>query len=144
MSVSFPGEEEGEKRQSNCFTAQNMTSFMHWALPILWEGRRKRKRRRKVDLLNHKYACVCAQLLQLCPTLCDPINCSPPGIFVHGILQARILEQVVISYSRGQNLVRPRDWTCVSCIAGRFFTAESLGKPKPKSHLAKSNKTIDQ
>ena len=37
-------------------------------------------------------ACVYAQSLQLCPTLCDPIDCSPPGSFVHGIYQARILE----------------------------------------------------
>ena len=36
--------------------------------------------------------CVCAKLLQLCPTLCDPVDCSPPGSSVHGILQARILE----------------------------------------------------
>ena len=35
---------------------------------------------------------------QLCPTLCDPIDCSPPGSSVHGIFQARILEWVAISY----------------------------------------------
>ena len=48
-------------------------------------------------LFFHKYyspACVCAQSLQLCPTLCDPIDCSPPGSSVHGILQVRILERV--------------------------------------------------
>ena len=37
---------------------------------------------------------------QLCPTLCDPMSCSPPGSSVHGISQASILEWVVISYSR--------------------------------------------
>ena len=46
---------------------------------------------------------VCAQLLQLCPTLCDPMDCSPPGSSVQEILQARILEWVAISYSRGSS-----------------------------------------
>ena len=44
-----------------------------------------------------------AQSLQSCPTLCDPMNCSPPGSSVHGILQASILEWVAISFSRGSS-----------------------------------------
>ena len=52
---------------------------------------------------------------QLCLTLCDPMDCSPPGSSVHGILQARILEWVPISSSRGSS--RPRNWTPVSCIS---------------------------
>ena len=52
--------------------------------------------------------------------LCDPGDCSPPGSSVHGILQARILEWVAISFSRGSS--RPRDQTQVSHIAGRCFT----------------------
>ena len=40
---------------------------------------------------------------QWCLTLCDPMDCSPPGSFVHGILQARILEWVAISFSRGSS-----------------------------------------
>ena len=42
-----------------------------------------------------------AKLLQLCPALCDPIDCSLPGSSVHGILQARILEWVTMPFSRG-------------------------------------------
>ena len=57
---------------------------------------------------------------QLYPTLYDPVNCSPPGSSVHGILQALILEWVAIPFSRGSSW--PRDQTQVSCIAGRFFT----------------------
>ena len=49
-----------------------------------------------------------------------PVDCSPPGSAVPGILQARILEWVPISPSRGSS--RPRDQTHVSCIAERFFT----------------------
>ena len=54
-----------------------------------------------------------------CPTLCNPMDYSPPGSSVHGIFQARILESVVISFSRGSS--PPRDWTWVSCIAGEKF-----------------------
>ena len=56
----------------------------------------------------------------------DPTDCSPPGSSIHGILQARILEWVAIPFSRGSS--RPRNWTCISCIAGRFFTTEPPGK----------------
>ena len=72
---------------------------------------------------------VCAQQLQSCPTLCDPMDCSPPGSSAHGILQARILEWVAMPTSRESS--RPRDGTgisCVSFIAGRFFTTELPGK----------------
>ena len=44
-------------------------------------------------------ACVCAKLLQSCPTLCNPMDCSPPGSSVHGILQARILEWIAMPSS---------------------------------------------
>ena len=60
---------------------------------------------------------------QLCPTLCDSMDYT-----VHGILQAGILEWVTIPFSRGS--FQPRDRTQVSCIAGGFFTSQSLGKPK--------------
>ena len=42
--------------------------------------------------------CMRAKSLQLCPTLCDPMDCSLPGSSVHGILQARVLEWVAISF----------------------------------------------
>ena len=57
---------------------------------------------------------VAAKSLQSCLTLCDPIDGSPPGSSVPGILQAKILEQVAISYSRGS--FWPRDRTCISCV----------------------------
>ena len=60
---------------------------------------------------------------QLCLTLCDPLDYSPPGSdsFVHGILQAKILEWVAIPFSKRSS--RPRDQIYVSYVAGRFFTA---------------------
>ena len=61
-----------------------------------------------------------SEVTQLCPTLCDPMDCSLPGSSVHGISQARVLEWVAISFSRGPS--RPRDRTQVSRIVGRRFT----------------------
>ena len=56
-----------------------------------------------------------------CLTLCDSMDCSPPGSSVHGILQARTLEWFATPFSRG--LSQPRDQTWVSRIVGRSFTA---------------------
>ena len=59
--------------------------------------------------------CMCAKLFQLsCLALCDPMDRSPPGSSVHGILQARILEWVGIPFSRGSS--QPSDRTCVSSL----------------------------
>ena len=59
------------------------------------------------------------EVAQSCPTLCDPVDCNLLGFSIHGIFQARILEWVTISFSRGSS--RPRDWTWVSRIGGRHF-----------------------
>ena len=55
---------------------------------------------------------VCAPL---CPTLCNPMDCSPPGSSTHGFSQAWILEWVAISYSRESSW--PKDWTHISCVS---------------------------
>ena len=67
----------------------------------------------------NKQRCI-SEVTQSCPTLCDPMDCSLPGSSVHGIFQARVLEWVAISSSRGSS--QPRDRTWVSCIVGRRFT----------------------
>ena len=59
-----------------------------------------------------KCVCVCVHA-QLCLTLCNPMNCSLLGYSVHMILQAGILEWIVIPFSRACS--QPRDWTCLSC-----------------------------
>ena len=63
-----------------------------------------------------KNVCVCCLYVvtKSCPTLCDPMGCSLPGSSVHRILQARVLEWVATSYSRGSS--RPRDRNSVSCV----------------------------
>ena len=80
--------------------------------------------------LGERFSSTCFRLIPLkrggglvtesCPTLCDPKDCSLSGSSVHRILQARILEWVAISFSRGSS--RPRDRTCVSHIASGLFT----------------------
>ena len=60
------------------------------------------------------------KVAQSCPTLCDPMDHSPPSSSVHGILQARMLEWVAVPFFTGSS--QPRDQTHVSCIAGGFFT----------------------
>ena len=69
---------------------------------------------------------VKVKVAQLCPTLCHRVDCSLPGSFVHGIPQARILEWVAISFSRGS--FQPRDQTQVCLITGRFFTVWATRK----------------
>ena len=66
-------------------------------------------------------------VVQSCLTLCDLVDCSPPGSPVLRIFQARILEWVAISFSRGSSW--PRDQTWVSWIVGGFLTTEPPGKP---------------
>ena len=64
---------------------------------------------------------------KLCPTVCDSMDYGPPGFSVHGISQARILEQVAIFFSRGSS--QPRDRACISCIAAGFFFVEPCENP---------------
>ena len=68
----------------------------------------------------HMLVKKCKRQSLSCIWLCDPVDCSPPGSSVHGILQARILEWVAVPFSRGSSWTR--GWTQVSCIAGEFFT----------------------
>ena len=79
---------------------------------------------------------------QSCPTLCDPMDCSLPDSFVHGILQARILEWDAISFSRESS--QPRDWTEVSLIVGRLFTDWATREHQKKNNLGGLVKSRDQ
>ena len=60
-----------------------------------------------------------SEVAQSSPTLCDPMDCSLPGSSLRGILQARILQWVAISFSRGSSQHRNRTW--VSPTAGRPY-----------------------
>ena len=75
--------------------------------------------RTEVVKMAFNFVCVYVLAAQLCLTLCNIVDCSPPDSSVHEILQARILELVAVSYSRGSSHPRDRNW--VSCIAGKLY-----------------------
>ena len=84
-------------------------------------------------------ACMHAKSLQSCPTLCNTMDCSLPGSSVHGILQTKILERIVMPFSRGSSW--PEDHTHISCgfcitvkILYHWVTGEAQNAGKvPKS-----------
>ena len=89
-----------------------------------------------------KKAAAAAKSPQSCPTLCDPIDGSPPGSSVHGISQTRILEWVALSFSRGSSW--SRDKTCVSCIGREILYHWDTGKlfQESYSHIWRLYRTI--
>ena len=86
---------------------------------------------RAVSIFTHTHTrvCVCS-VIQSCPTLCDPLDCSPPGSSVLGISQARILEWLAISFSRGSSQLRDQIRVfCIFCIAGDTLPLSHRGSP---------------
>ena len=78
----------------------------------------------------------------MCPTLCDPMDCSPPGSSVHGIFQARILKWVAISFCRGSS--RSRDQTCISWVSclGRQIITEPGKQIQQRNTISQGKKKI--
>ena len=75
--------------------------------------------------------CRCAKSSQSCPTVCNCMDCNPPGFSAHRILQARILEWVAMPFSRGSS--QPVDWTWDSCVS--YVGRDSLPQvPAGKPH----------
>ena len=81
-----------------------------------------------------------SEVAQSCLILWDPMDCSPPGSYIHGIFQARIQEWVAISFSRRSS--RPRDWTQVSLIVGRCFTIWATREQKTKTKSKHTQKAF--
>ena len=84
--------------------------------------------------------CVCAQL---CPTLCNPLNCNLPGFSVHGISQTRILEWNTISSSRGSSRARHLNQHIFEspASAARFFTPAPPREPRILKYFTSKEKT---
>ena len=78
------------------------------------------------------YMHVCVLLLQQCPSLCNPMDYNPPGSFIHGILQAGILEWVAGPSSRGSS--RPRDQTCISSVQFSHSVVSNSLRPHESQH----------
>ena len=90
-----------------------------------------------MERMQHREVTVCRTVVSVygcmlshVRLLCDPMNCRLPNSFVPRIFQARILERVAISSSRGSSW--PKDHTLVSCVAGRFFTCLATGESPGK------------
>ena len=99
------------------------TDLKNWEIP-------NRIQRRVHSLVSTSTTMWVRMLVtQSCPTLCDLMDSSPLGSSVHGVLQARILEWVAISFSRGSS--QPREWTQVFRIAGRVFTIQATKEALP-------------
>ena len=105
-------------RHSPCFTS----TFQN-----IWLYSKKHKIIKVVSRKRRVLFCWFYYLVAtLCLTSCDPMDCSPPGSFVHGISQARMLERVAISFSRVSS--RPRDGTCISCLSRRILYHGAIRK----------------
>ena len=138
---SLGGEESLEKGKAT------HSSILAWRIP--WNVSSMGSQKHRVSsvcfsspkLHSLSFTCLPAKLLQSCPTHCEPIDCSPPGSSVHGILQARILRWVATPSSRGSS--QPRDQTLVSYVSctGRWFFLLPLAPPgKPvSSFIAQEN-----
>ena len=85
---------------------------------------------------THLLLFYCCLLTHSCIWLCSPVHCSPPGSSVHGIFQARIVEWVAISFSRGSS--QPRDWTCISYTGRQILYRWATGE----TSLPMDTKTI--
>ena len=98
-------------------------------------------------VLEKRQVCIWAKSLQLCPTLCKPMDYSPPGSSVHGILQARKPEWVTIPSPPGdlpEPRMEPASLT-TPAMAGRFFTTSTTGKPwEKRTHDRKRAGEISQ
>ena len=92
----------------------------------------------KTTLSAKPKVCTCCYLVtKLCSTFYHSTDCTLSGSSVHGISQARILEWVAISYSRESS--QPRDRTCISCLAARFYTTGPPLSQTMKPHISVLN-----
>ena len=69
----------------------------------------------RLSIVSSSFQVACVCVAQLCPTVYNPMDCSPPGSSVHGIFRARILEWVAVFFSRESS--QPRDGTRISCVS---------------------------
>ena len=84
-----------------------------------------------INIFENPFACVSAKLLQFCLTLCNPMDCRPPGSPVHGVLQARILEWVAMPSSRGPSRPRIKPAFLASPALVGLFSTTSATRETP-------------
>ena len=116
LNCELPDVQAGFRK---CTGTRNQIANICW---IIEKARKVPEKHLLLHYLLRQSLSLCeseSEVTQSCPTLYDPVDCSLPGSSIHGISQARILEWVAISFSRGS--FWPRDRTHVSHIAGRCF-----------------------
>ena len=122
----LPRWHSGEESTCRCWRLR----LNPWIRKIPW---RRKWLPAAVFLPPLQYSCLPCSILDLIskshPTLGDPIDCSLPGSSIHRLSQARKLEEVAVSFSRGST--QPRDRTYIACIAGGLFTTEPPEIPIP-------------
>ena len=125
------GRKECRGKVTNKYVKTTFPTWLNWRIKIISTSIKKNffQIYKTIQVRINNYTdslCCCCLVAKSCPTLCDLMDCSPPGSSVCGISQARILEWVAILFSRG--FFWPRDQIQASCLAGRFFTTASPGK----------------
>ena len=131
-SGKSPGEGIGNPLQCSCLEnfmdrkawkttvhgiSKSRTRLIYLEKPVFIKRREVKERVDILSFVHHMISII--EVTQSCPTLCDPVDCSPPSSSIHGILQARILEWVAIFFSRGSS--RPGGRTHISCIGRRIL-----------------------
>ena len=114
-----------------------IASIADRSMKTMKSNREAKKKKKATEEKKKATACVCVFLLRACSclvvscqVLCHPLGCSLPGFSTPGVLQARILEWVAFSSSRGSSRARDRTHPPrVSCVAGELLTAESSREP---------------
>ena len=101
------GQDHSQRRRANC------QSFLFWG-KIFFFIQNPSYKMSTIYYFLIRIKHVCAKSPQSCPTLCNPMDCSPPGFSVHETLQARTLEWIAMPSSRGHS--QPRDLTSVSYV----------------------------
>ena len=118
---------------AGCSTHGNLGELLNFLLG-LWPGLNEIVRV-TVSTVSAAATCVRVKSLQSCPALCNRMDCSSPGSFVHGFLQTRILEWVAMPSSRGSS--QPRDRTFVSCVSciGRWVLVPNWGRSMSRLYI---------
>ena len=119
MNLKYAIQNEVNQKEKNNYINTYITESRKMVLMNLFVGQEQRCRHREQTFVHSNRRSE-SEVAQSCLTLCDPMDCSLPCSSVRGILEARILEWVAISFSRRSS--QHRDWTRVSRIAGRCFT----------------------